>query len=249
MNTEYPTVTIAAPIRNRAWILNQYLDYILKLDYPKSKINIHFVLNDSHDESRRILLNFKKNNKSEYNNINIDTLNRHVPEDARVSFVRNQYIYQHLSILRNHILSKVSTDYLFSVDSDILVSPDILKKLLSHKKDIVSGLIYNGYIAEPSRPYRYTNILKYDSGGILRHIANYKTKNAVKFTQPELIEVDVTGAVYLMTNKVCKSVRYGYHRQGEDIHFCNMAKENGFKIYSDLSAYCIHMMREGQFNN
>lgn len=237
-----PTVTIAAPIRNREWILNQYLDHIIGLDYPKDRINIHFVLNDSTDFSREILLDFKKKYKNEYNEIHIDTYNRQVPEDARSALIRNKHIYTHLSVLRNHILSNVKTDYLFSVDSDILIPSNSLQKLLSHQKSIISGLIYNGYIENPAKPHKYTNIMRFNTDGVLRHINNYYTARAPLLERSKVIEVDVTGAFYLIRKDVCKIAKYGWHHQGEDVYFCNTVKENGYKIFCDISVYADHIM-------
>lgn len=245
--TEYtPTVTIAAPVRNRAWILNQYLHHIVNIDYPKKLINIHFVLNDSTDKSRDILINFQQKYRLEYNNIYIDTINRFVPEDKRISSIRNQHTYHHLSILRNYILSKVKTDYLFSVDSDILVSPKSLLKLLFHNKDIISGLIYNGYIKDPVHPYRYTNIMKYESDGVLRHVSNFYTKTAPLLKESKVLEIDVTGAMCLIKREVCRLAKYGWHYQGEDVYFCDTAKKNGFKIHCDISVFAQHIMNSNQ---
>ena len=60
--------------------------------------------------------------------------------------VRNNYIYDHLSKLKNFIISRTKTDYLLFLDADILVPTDIINNLLKHQKDIVSGLIWNGYL-------------------------------------------------------------------------------------------------------
>ncbi|RXZ78198.1 glycosyltransferase [Paenibacillaceae bacterium] len=237
-----PTVTIAAPIRNRAYILNQYLHHLQQIDYPKERINIHFVVNDSVDESLQILLKFKKNYGKEYNKVVIETYNRRVPEDRRISHIRNNYIFEHLSVMRNYILSKVKTDYLFSCDSDILVPENIIRKLLAHDKDIVSGLIFNGYVDHVVHPYESTNLMKYDFHGKLNHVSNYKIMTAKDKNISELLEVDVTGAVILLTSDVCKQAKYGWHFQGEDIYFCNQAKEKGYKIYCDIGAFCSHIM-------
>ncbi|MGR6760430.1 glycosyltransferase [Paenibacillus sp. T2-29] len=240
-NINTPTVTIAAPIRNRAWILPLYLECIKNIEYPKNRTELLFVLNDSQDESLNLLTEFKKNHL-EYKNIRIEKYSRNVPEDKRDLNTRNNYIYTHLSKLRNYITSKVKTDYLMFIDTDILVQPDIINNLLKHNKDIVSGLIWNGYISTSDKPYTYPNIMRINSNGFYEHIANNYVKNAPFLSSPILMEVDLTGAVIMLSRKVYKSVKYGFHPQGEDAYFCKMAQDKGFELFCDLSVFSNHIM-------
>ncbi|KAF6627034.1 hypothetical protein H6F38_23085 [Paenibacillus sp. EKM208P] len=237
------TVTIAAPIRNRAWILPDYLQHIYGIDYPKERIELLFVVNDSNDKSFDILSNFKKENKHVYKNIRIDLYNRNTPEDKRDANVRNNFIYDHLSKLRNYIMSKTKTDHLMFIDTDILVQPDIINNLLNHNKDIISGLIWNGYIVCPEKPYTYPNIMKLrKDDGIYEHIVNYQVKNTQRLSSTSLIPVDLTGAVIMLSRKVYKTVKYGFHPQGEDAYFCRMAQSKGFELFCDLSVFSHHIM-------
>lgn len=233
---------MAAPIRNRAWILPSYLQHILDIDYPKAKMELLFVVNDSEDISLDILNSFKKENKHTYKNIRIDVYNRNAPEDKRDLNVRNNYIYDHLSKLRNYIMSKVKTDHLMFIDTDILIQPDIINNLLKSDKDIISGLIWNGYIASADKPYLYPNIMKITERGMYKHIVNSYVKNAPSLPSPTLMEVDLTGAVILLSRKVYKSVKYGFHPQGEDAYFCKMAQDKGFELFCDLSVFSNHIM-------
>ncbi|KAF6630500.1 hypothetical protein H6F38_13780 [Paenibacillus sp. EKM208P] len=241
-NINTPTVTIAAPIRNRAWILPVYLQHIHTIDYPKERIELLFVVNDSNDKSFDILNKFKKENKHIYKNIRIDLYNRNTPEDKRDVNVRNNFIYDHLSKLRNYIMSKTKTDHLMYIDTDILVQPDIINNLLKHKKDIISGLIWNGHITCPEKPYLYPNIMKLNSKGYFEHIVSNQVKNAPFLSSPTIMEVDLTGAVILLSRKVYKSVKYGFHPQGEDAYFCKMAQDKGFELFCDLSVFSNHIM-------
>lgn len=235
------TVTIAAPIRNRAWILPLYLKHIKNIEYPKNKIELLFVVNDSQDESLNLLTEFKENHR-EYKSIRIEKYNRNAPEDKRDLNTRNNYIYTHLSKLRNYIMSKTKTDYLLSIDTDILVQPDIINNLLKSDKDIISGLIWNGYITCVDKPYLYPNIMKIAEQGMYRHIVNNYVKNAPSLLSPTLMEVDLTGAVILLSRKVYKSIKYGFHPQGEDAYFCKMAQDKGFELFCDLSVFSHHIM-------
>ena len=48
-------VMIGCPVRNRAWILPDYLQHLRALKYPQEQIEYCFVINDSFDETRAIL--------------------------------------------------------------------------------------------------------------------------------------------------------------------------------------------------
>ncbi|MGG1650423.1 glycosyltransferase [Paenibacillus sp. NRS-1775] len=243
-NIDTSTVTIAAPIRNRAWILPSYLQRIIDIEYPKEKMELLFVVNDSDDKSFDVLNSFKKENKHTYKNIRIDTYNRNAPADKRDLNIRNNFIYDNLSKLRNYIMSKVKTDYLMFIDTDILVQPDIINNLLKHKQDIVSSLIWNGYITRPDKPYLYPNIMKVNSNGYFEHIVNSQVKNASLLLSPSLLKVDLTGAVIMLSRKVYKTVKYGFHPQGEDAYFCKMAQSKGFELFCDLGAFSHHIMSQ-----
>lgn len=237
------SVTIACPVSNRAWILPYYLDHLYDIDYPKEKINLYFLLNNTTDNSQEIIENFKTKYNHEYNNIDIDIYktSQSTLQDQRTAEVRDK-MYGYLSKLRNQILLKCETDYLLSCDSDILVSSDVLIKLLSHKKEIVAGLIWNGYLFSPETPWRFPNILKYNQNGEFEHIQNYYVKNAPSLIESKLVEVDASGALILMQKNVYQSTAYSYHKQGEDMAWSEDCKNKGFKIYCDVSCFGLHVM-------
>ncbi|WP_405169296.1 glycosyltransferase [Paenibacillus sp. FSL H3-0286] len=241
---ELPVVTIAAPIRNREFILNQYLDHIFKIKYPKKKIELIFLLNDSTDHSEEILRTFKDNHRNKYSRVTIETYNRYVPIDTRSTNIRDKHIYNHLSVLKNYIMFKVKTEKLLFIDSDILVPDSVIKNLLNAEKDIVSGLIYNGYIVDPERPYKYPNIMKLIDKNSYEHITNRSIKEAPYKEQQCLINIDLTGAIWMIDKKVYKKVKFGYHPQGEDAYFCAEAQSLGFEIWCDLGTFCTHVMEK-----
>lgn len=242
-----PLICISAPISNRENFLSYYLDNIYELNFNRKQLAMYFIINNSQDNSEQILQQFKLDHQHEYKNITIDYYNgnRHAPKDERTNEIRLKHSYNYLSILRNMLLKHtVKNDYthLFSVDSDIMIKPDSLNKLLSANTDIVSGLIYNGYIHSPSTPYKFPNILKYNSSGQLEHISNWYIKNSPTLTESKIIEVDGNGAISLISNEVCSELSYGWDQQGEDMFFCKMAQQKGYKLYAELSCYNEHLM-------
>ncbi len=232
MPSDKARVLIGAPVHQRAWILPHYLDRLRGLDYPRGLISWAFVVNDSTDGSLEVLLDFFDRHGAEYRRVDIVTRNFGYPEDVRSNRHRDR-IYYRLIQTRNHLLERLSDeDYLLSVDTDILVEPHMLKAFLANQKDICSALVYN----DPN--HKFPNVMKMGRRGQIVHYRD--------FPQNTLFRAAVTGAVYLMTADVAREIRYGYHRQGEDVAFCLNASSRGFGIWCDSRLQPRHVMYREQ---
>lgn len=238
MDNNYPTVQISAPIRNREKFLPYYLDNILNSDYPLKNITLYFLINDSKDQSEKILWQFKNTYSHLFNRIKIDKYNRNVIEDQRTTEVRMSAIYKHLAEMRNYLLQTNKSDFYISIDSDIMIKKDTIKQLVSRNVDICSALILNGYLYSPESPEIYPNILNKLPNGTYKHIINYEKKG--------LLSVDFTGAIVAIKKDVTKNkyVKYNFNSQGEDEPFCSSAINQGYKIYCDTNCRCTHVMNE-----
>lgn len=238
-NHNYPTVTIGCPIRTREKHLPHYLNCILNLDYPLKLINLLFLENNSTDNSYQILQSFFNEYQNKFNHITIAQINIRDFNDSRMAEVREKYVYLALAMLRNLWIKNIKTEYAFSVDCDIMFKPKILKKLLSYNLDFVSALICNGHFVHeyiPNfNPYLNLNAHKYNEHGSL-HSISVNTQG--------LIEVDYTGAIALMSKKVCRLGRFDYSTFGEDLPFCKSLQNNNIKLYCDSSTRATHCMTD-----
>lgn len=245
-------IVIATPVNNRGKILPYFLNKIANIDYDKKLIDMYFLLNNSNDNSKEILMQFKREHEKFYNSITIDKCSTNYKfEDKRTTETRLKYTYYHLSEVRNKLLEyarKLKVDYLFSIDSDILVPKDVINKLITANEPIVSSLIYNGYIVDPEKAYKYPNIMNVVENDVV-HITNWYVKNAKNLTESKVVPVDVTGAISLISKEVLKSgAIYAYHPKGEDVYFSIDAKQKGFQSYCDISCFSEHIMTDGQLN-
>jgi cellulose synthase/poly-beta-1,6-N-acetylglucosamine synthase-like glycosyltransferase len=231
MKNDHPIVAIGCPIsKNR--VLLTYLEHIYNLDYPKNRIHLIFLVNNCTDNTYEILDTFRKYHNNEYREIDIWIVDKLKPGYIDGDRYKKRD-YHAFAKIRNAWLSMISEldQYIFSVDSDILLPSYSLKRLLSHRKDIVSLLIYNqagqyNILKERMFQNKYLGIHKFPRG---------------------LIEVGATGAAILISrNVIDEGVRYEYHSQGEDLGFCQNAKNNGFKIYCDTSLEAQHIMNSNE---
>jgi len=157
-----------------------------------------------------------------------------VPDGYETEF---QFFYGYnVDQVRNLIASWAQRyDYLLSVDSDIVLPRDSLKKMLSHDKDIVSGMYIQRIPGTHSLElYGPSGRLTYDQ---------LKDKG--------LMEIVSCGfGCALVKGEVFREVGYPqfvYHSAldhkdtiSEDTDFCHKARAKGFKIWTDTSIKCAH---------
>lgn len=232
-------ILIAAPVRNRAWILKEYLAALRSLDYPRLFLGFFFLINDSTDSSEDIIKEFgEKIIKDSPEILLFKYLHLRYGQEK---WWRGQYSFSHLAELRNLILEfflASPCDYLFSVDSDVIVPPHTLNRLLSDQKDVVAALAPNDlHLRVPTEKQfvkRYYNVLR---------LVQDRLVHIYPFPQNNIFSVDCTGAACLIARSVIEAgVRYGDHPQGEDAHFCLMAKEKDFTLWADSRVICEHRM-------
>ncbi len=138
-------------------------------------------------------------------------------------------------------------DYLFFIDSDCVIPPDALKRLVAHDKDIVAGMYFHK--TAPFAPVAY----KENEKGLYDCVTEYP--------KDTLIEVDGVGmGCCLVKTDVLKGFTrkgeggglgcYAFEPMaasdgrpgitGEDFAFCRRAQEAGYRIYVDTGVQCKH---------
>ena len=142
------------------------------------------------------------------------------------------------------------TDALFMTDTDMVMPPECLEKLISADKDIVGGLCF---VADPG-----LNAVK-PSIGVLKKVKG-GTSVLPLWDYPEnaLVQVDAIGAAcMLIKRKVAEDMweargkdfampwfAHGMHGDvviGEDIAFCLTARAMGFEVWVDTSLTIFHV--------
>jgi GT2 family glycosyltransferase len=143
---------------------------------------------------------------------------------------------------RNLLAEKAKdvADYIMFLDDDVLPPMNTITKLLSHQKDVVSGLYFAKQ--EPYFPQIY-----------LKNKEVAERYDCVEgYQKDSLIEIDSCGGGCLLIKaEVFKKLKRPYFqyvpkgennpRKGEDFYFCEKAKEAGYKIFCDTSIICKHI--------
>jgi FkbM family methyltransferase len=165
-----------------------------------------------------------------------------VPVGYTVDFV--PFISDQIEHVRNEISAWVlekNFDYLFAVDSDIVLKPDTLERFLNHDVDMVSGL----YIQRI--PGRHTiEVMRNNEFGGVTHVP-YE-----QICGQGLVPIDSCGfGCVLIKRRVLETVPMPHfiyqsslnfaHTISEDVYFCMQARNHGVSIYADTDVICDHI--------
>jgi len=120
-------------------------------------------------------------------------------------------------------------DYILFIDADVLVPPDIIQKLLVHKKDIVSAIVW---VLDSNTDFPIPNAWMEDGKSMP------VDKIETGLVKVERVGMGCTLISKKLFNKEFKVIRNekGRVTLGEDIYFCNQSKE----VYCDTDIQCKH---------
>ena len=162
-------------------------------------------------------------------------------------------IVESRNILRKRVLDE-GYDCFLSLEQDIIPPPDVIERLLAHRKDIVSGIYYiDQFMADEAGnrrqlffPVLYTWTERSPEGKDLDY-EHMKYLLPEEVEQPRLIEVKAAGVgCLLIRRKVLEKVQFRYEKQSsgfDDVFFCRDAISSGFRIYADTGVKCRHLIK------
>ncbi len=196
-----PLIAVGMPTLNRAKYLPGALDALHNVSYPRDRMRLIFVDGYSTDETYQILQDFRKQHGSEYKDIVL------LQEKGNIPAARNLCI-------RNI----GSAEFLVFVDSDVILTPDSISRLV--------GLSSVGQIAS----------IFYSSFSYQRPAATVKYVHTVGMgcTLLGRAVIDKVGFfdVTLPVN--------------EDTDYCLRANASGYKIVQDTTVQLLHQ-EEGRY--
>ena len=133
--------------------------------------------------------------------------------------------------------------YLFYLDDDVLPPPDVIRRLMAHGKDIVTGIYYTK--TEPSTPVIFED---FGNGPMMNFELDSLFEIGGAGLGCTLINMDVfdkfdeAGLPFFKENWNYKHPKHGDIRCpiGEDHYFFIHAKKLGYKVWCDSSILCDH---------
>lgn len=239
-------VLISLPVYQRAWILPLWFAMIEQQDIDLSDVGFSFQV-ASYEEDKAT------------HDVLFDWFTQH-PEVA--CFVLNEIndldhqhhedghrrwdigAYDKMCAMRNALLDtaeSLNPDYLFSLDSDILLeNPSTISGLieLTQPGTAVSPLMYMKHYG-----INYPSVMTWENvpgGRASRVMRRYKIGQTFKS--------DVIMAAVMMSKEVYTTARYFPHKQGEDVGWSADCAKHGFKLFSASQYYCPHIMHQSSAN-
>ena len=248
-------VLISTLVYNRNWVLPEFFACIEQLDLRGIEASFYFVDNGSDDESFKTLLQFQKEHKAntELAELKTDELPSYDRKTPKLGS------FNRLKLVRDNIRKKAAEsdiDYLFLVDSDVLIQPDILQRLLAHETDYVAAVVPNN----PHNNLDRVNALHITggTGGVYSDPPNWYQHSCGK--TPGLVEVDATGACFIASKKLLSETSFFFECEnqrdqrlfaispGEDIAHAFSCTAAGYKQYLDECARTWHCQNQTQFD-
>lgn len=222
-----PKVLVGCPTsKHKEYCLSEYVKGVKRLDYENYDILlVDNSLGDSYADK------IKKQKIK-------------VIKDTYFQDVRQRIVHSR-NILRE-LVFKGDYDYFLSLEQDVIPPPDIIQRLLAHKKEVVAGLYFvnkekntNGVITVEPRPLVYVEVPDMDPDKMY-----YLNKDFAQNSN-QLIEAYATGlGCILISKEVLSKIPFRYEPEVDcydDVFFAKDLKEKGIKLFVDLSIKCEHL--------
>ena len=239
-------ILITAPVHQNAKIFKEYLWSLNRLEIPEGyEVYKYFYLHNSGN-----LKKFLSPNEYEIFNDNTKI------EESEKTHIWKTQNFNSVSQMRTKALEYArenNFDYIFSVDSDVILHKKTLCDLIEKEKDLIAKIYWTAWNSNTPwnlMPNCYDS--RSDDGKII-----YKD-GIEKYKIIGTYEVGVTGAVILISSKIFNEPLINYYpikilstSHWEDYAFCVKCKcfFPDLKIYIDTIHPAKHLYREEDYNN
>ncbi|MCM2531964.1 glycosyltransferase family 2 protein [Neobacillus pocheonensis] len=253
-------VLVGSPVHRKPNILKEFLSSLLKIDSNGLEINYFFIDDNIEAESTNLLNKFSKENEgvtlisSRYN----DTFR----SNEKGTHIWNSNLVWKVAEFKNQIIEfalKNDYDYLFLIDSDILLHPKTIQHLIGEKKDIISEIFWTDFggdgreLPQVWLQDEYNFYYKDNENTSIDEIYNTMAEFLNKLKIPGVYEVGGLGACTLISKHALqKGVNFSRIKNvsfaGEDRHFCIRTVALGLNLYVDTHYPAFHIYRESDLS-
>jgi GT2 family glycosyltransferase len=254
-------ILVGSPIHQKPKVLEKFLKSLSII--KKNTIELDFFLIDDNNlkEASNLLKEFGEKN-SNVKIIKSNDLDEYICND--VTHIWNEKLIWKVADFKNLIIEEAlnnNYDYLFLIDSDLLLHPNTIQHLTSLNLDIVSTVFWTSW--QPDTPLlpqvwlydQYTQYVNKRGESLteqekLKRHADFLSK----LKEPGTYEVGGLGACTLISSNALKAgVNFSEIKNlsfwGEDRHFCIRAVALGFSLFVDTNYPAYHIYRENDLLN
>lgn len=251
-------ILVGSPIRQKPAILNEFLESLNRQNQNTYTLDYYFIDDNVIDESKQLIKNFGKGKNCTIDEIKLETGDESYVCDENNHKWKDKLIWKVASFKDLMIEKgiKDNYDYLFLIDSDLVLHPNTIEQLILADKDIISNIFWTswqpGTIAMPQVwiSDQYTQFKKGDQEVISNEEALKRTLAFYEeLKTPGVYEVGGLGACTLISqNALKKGISFrklsNLSFWGEDRHFCIRAVALGIPLFVDTHYPAYHIYRE-----
>ncbi|MBM7854294.1 glycosyltransferase involved in cell wall biosynthesis [Desulfohalotomaculum tongense] len=251
-------VLAGSAVRQKPGILSEFLQSLLELDTAGITVDFMFVNDNELEKSEELLKNFNPP-RSRVHIIEGDKTDTYTCDEKKHQW--KETLIWKVADYKDRIISyarEKNYDFLFLIDSDLVLHPRTLVHLISTGRDIISEIFWTKWNPElPPLPQvwvtdQYNLYHKHRNQQLTQEEINSRINgylNCLKI--PGVYEVGGLGACTLISKKALQAgVSYKEIKNlsfwGEDRHFCIRASALGFKLYVDTHYPAYHIYRESE---
>ncbi|MEK6826127.1 MAG: hypothetical protein AABX90_00685, partial [Nanoarchaeota archaeon] len=217
-----PRILVGCPVSDyHEYSTDRYLDAIRKINY--SNYDVLLADNSKADD-------FSK--KLQERGINVIRIEHSDAPKKRIIDSRNA--------LREAVLEK-NYDYFLSLEQDVIPPLDIIKKFISHNKEVVTGIYFNHYpgLNEPiSLAFIETGIKGY----------GMRTLSDEELNSNRLLKINACGlGCVLIAKEILKKIKFRIDPrfdEFDDMPFCRDIRDKNIELYADTSVKCILLLKD-----
>lgn len=249
-------ILVGSPVYQKPEILDAFLRSLKKLNRNTISIDYMFVDDNIDENSSKLLAAFEREeskviilngkNQGEYL---CDDESHHWDDDLMLKVANYKNSIIHYTIENNY-------DYLFFVDSDLVLHPNLIEHLKTANKDVVSEIFWSQW--HNDRPYE-PNVWLFDEYDLVpKRLGEKLSENEMDLRQteflsqlriPGLYEVGGLGACTLISAAaLIEGVSFKPIKNltihGEDRFFCIRAAVLGIDLFVDTYYPAYHIYRE-----
>lgn len=253
-------ILVGSPIKQKPAILKEFLESLNNLNKQEYTLDYYFIDDNDIAESTQKLADFEKTCgskcfifKPENNVITV----KYECNDV-THYWKDELIWK-VAAFKDKVIDyakEQNYDYLFLIDSDIVLHPKTITKLIAANKDIVSNIFWTSWqpgTMEQPQVWLFDEYTQHPvlPGSKLSSEEAYKQtlEFYAKLRNPGTYQVGGLGACTLISqNALQKGVNFKKISNvtfwGEDRHFCVRAVALGLDLFVDTHYPAYHIYRE-----
>ncbi|RHO21531.1 glycosyltransferase [Amedibacterium intestinale] len=259
-------VLIASPIRQKPQILQMFLKSLEQLNLDNIELEYYFVDDNEDIESIKVLNEFNNTHENVLIKNSSEFLISKEKEDYKreSTHIWKKSLIERIILFKNDMIDYAKNnkfDYIFFIDSDLILNRNTLNHLISLDKEIVSNVFWTKW--KLNFPYLPQVWLQDETNRFEKNwdIPNDQWKyeqDDINFVSqlmvPGTYKVGGLGACTLIKlSALLKGVSFSLIDNisfwGEDRHFCVRARALGCELYVDTNYPALHLYREYYVND